>query len=346
MTTFIEIDGSQGEGGGQIIRTSLALSAVTGKPFRIKNIRANRKKPGLKNQHVVAATAASRICNAATDGISLGSSQLTFEPNPISGGHYEFEVGTAGSTSLVAQAVLPALIMADRPSTVVIRGGTHNPMSPTFEFLKTSYLPQLSRFGVSVTAEIHRRGFFPAGGGCVQFNIEPATSWQEFHLLERGQPTRTEVTALVSNLPTHIGRREIDTICRKAGWSSNQGRVITDEDSPGPGNVVWIELGYQQVTAIFTGFGKLGVTAEQVAGSTYRRAKLYLNSDVPVEEHLADQLMLPMGLAASQGHSTSFRTFPLSSHSRTHLEILKRFLDISIHVPDSDADDVIVRIEP
>lgn len=344
---MIEIDGSQGEGGGQIVRSSLSLSAITGKPFRISNIRASRKKPGLKNQHVLAVSALKRICNACVDGDSLGSSSLTFEPNPVCGGTFSFRVGTAGSTSLVAQTLIPVLLFADQPSTVVLEGGTHNPMAPTFDFIQRSYLPQLEKFGPIVKAQVHRPGFYPAGGGKIELNITPSSQFAGHNLLERGEEQSKKVVAMVSRLPMDIGRREVDTILRKSQWRKSCGQVISVENPRGPGNVVLIEITYENVTAIFTGFGQQGVKAERIAAAVYRDAKKFIKSGAPVEEYLADQLMLPMGLAASQGHSNRFRTSELSGHSKTHLEILKRFLDIETEVAtDVDDGDTIVKIAP
>ena len=343
---MIEIDGSQGEGGGQIVRSSLTLSAITGKPFRISNIRAGRKKPGLKNQHVLAVSALQRICNAYAEGDSLGSSGLTFEPNAVCGGTFNFRVGTAGSTSLVAQTLIPVLLFADAPSTVTLEGGTHNPMAPTFDFIQRSYLPQLEKFGPSVSAQIHRPGFYPAGGGKIELNITPCRQFLGHDLLERGLEQSKKIVATVSKLPTDIGRREIDTILRKSQWRKNCGQVVSVEDPRGPGNVVMIEIAYENVTAIFTGFGQQGVKAERIASAVYRDAKKFIESGVPVEEYLADQLMLPMGLAASQGHTSSFLSSELSGHSKTHLEVLKRFLDIKTDVTTGEDGNETVQIAP
>lgn len=343
---MIDIDGSQGEGGGQIIRSSLALSAVTGRPLRIFNIRAGRKKPGLKKQHVVAANAAARICNAHCKGVEIGASEITFEPNPICAGHYEFQIGSAGSTSLVSQTVLPALLTADGKSTLVIEGGTHNPMAPTFDFIQQSYLPQLAKFGANVDSEIERMGFFPKGGGRVSFEITPVAQWQGHELLESGVLKSKSVTALVSALPANIGTREVDKICRKVGWPANVGKVIEVQDPHGPGNVVSIALDYENVCAMFTGFGQRGVKAEQVANSCYRDAKRFLDAQIPVEEYLADQLILPMSLAANAGCKSSFRTYQLSGHSVTHLDVVKLFLDIKIETMAEENGTVAVQIGP
>ena len=343
---MIEIDGSQGEGGGQIIRSSLALSAITGKAFQVHNIRAGRKKPGLKNQHALAVQATARICNARMEGASPGSSSLTFEPSNICGGHYEFRLGTAGSTSLIAQTVIPALMWADLPSTVILEGGTHNPMAPPFDFIQRSYLPQLEKFGPRVRAEIERPGFYPAGGGRISLQVTPCKNLLPFELLHRGSEIARKVVAMVSGLPTHIGQREIETICRKLDWRKNCGRVVNIPDPQGPGNAVLVEIEYENVTAMFTGFGQRGVTAEKVAQSVAREVKSYLKTDVPVEEYLADQLMLPMGFAAGAGQTCCFRTGELSGHSQTHLDILKLFLDIETKVTSDPDDGIRVTIAP
>ena len=169
----IRIDGSIGEGGGQIPRTALGLSLVTGKPFEIKNIRAGRRKPGLLRQHLTALKAAKQISQADVRGAQIGSSEFAFSPRRVRSGEYHFAVGTAGSTTLVLQTILPALMLADGPSTVVIEGGTHNPYAPPFPFLERSFIPVLRQMGVGIDLELNRYGFYPAGGGKFTIRIDP-----------------------------------------------------------------------------------------------------------------------------------------------------------------------------
>ena len=343
---MIEIDGSFGEGGGQIVRSSLALSAVTGLAFTITNIRAGRKKSGLKRQHVVGVKAAAEICDATVSGAELNSATITFEPGAIRGGDYRFQINSAGSTTLVAQTVLPPLMLADERSTVSISGGTHNPGGPPFDFLDRVYLQQLNKFGPIVTAKLSKHGFYPAGGGEIQLTIEPAKKFKGVELLERHSKPIPKVTALVSSLPRHIAERECDVIRRKSNWNSSCFQIVEIQKPVGPGNVVLIELASENVTAMFTAIGKQGVTAERVARGVYREAAAYLESNIPVCEFLADQILLPMGLAAAQRQQSSFRTGPLSSHSETHIEILKRFLGITIEMEKSSENSVIVRVSP
>lgn len=333
---MIEIDGSLGEGGGQIIRSSLALSAVTGKPFSIKNIRAGRKKSGLKRQHVTCVNAAREICGGAAIGAELNSSELTFIPGPIQTRSFHFKIGTAGSTTLVAQTVLPALMLADKPSSIVVEGGTHNPGGPPFDFFDRVYLPQIQKMGPSIKAKIERYGFYPAGGGKIKIEIQPNGSLLGLSLMKRKQKTKAKLMALVSNLPLHIAQRELDVIRRKGKWHESECYPIEIKDSFGPGNVVMMEFNSGNVNEIITGYGSPGVPAENVARKTYRDARPYLAWDYPVGEHLADQLLLPMGLAAAQGNAVAseFVTGPLSLHATTHIDILKRFLDIEVSVEE------------
>ena len=334
---MIEIDGSEGEGGGQIIRSSLALSAVTGKPFHINNIRAGRKKPGLKRQHVTGANAAREICGGAVVGAELNSSELTFIPGPIQTRDFHFKIGTAGSTTLVAQTVLPALMMADRPSSITIEGGTHNPGGPPFDFLERVYLPQIQKMGPKFKSKIDSYGFYPVGGGKINIEITPSETLGALSLMERKRKTKAKLMALVSKLPLHIAQRELDIIRRKGKWHESECYPIEITNSPGPGNVVMMEFNSGNVNEIITGYGSPGVRAEDVARKTFRDARPYLAWNYPVGEHLADQLLLPMGLAAAQKGtpvSSEFVTGPLSLHATTHIDILKRFLDIDVIVEE------------
>lgn len=346
---MIEIDGSQGEGGGQIIRSSLALSAVTGKPFSIKNVRAGRKKPGLKRQHVTGVNAAREICGGAVVGAELNSSELKFIPGPIQSRDFHFKIGTAGSTTLVAQTVLPALMMAERPSSITVEGGTHNPGGPPFDFLDRVYLPQVEKMGPKFKSGIVSYGFYPAGGGKIKIEITPSPVLSGLSLTERKQKTKAKLMALVSKLPLHIAQRELDIIRRKGKYHESECYPIEIKNSPGPGNVLMMEFNSGNVNEIITGYGSRGVRAEDVARKTFREAKPYLAWNYPVGEHLADQLLLPMGLAAAQEESpvsSEFVTGPLSLHSTTHIDILKRFLDIEVVVDELELGVFHVQIRP
>ncbi len=205
---MIHIDGSQGEGGGQVVRTSLALSLITGQAVEITRIRAGRKRPGLGRQHLTGAQAAARIGAAHAEGLALGSQHITFSPQAVLPGTYHFAVGTAGSASLVLQTVLPPLLLAEEPSTLVLEGGTHNSKAPPFDFLQKAFLPLVGRMGPRVSVELERRGFYPRGGGRFIAHVEPASALEPFDLLERGTVRKRHATALVEPAPAHRRARD------------------------------------------------------------------------------------------------------------------------------------------
>lgn len=332
LNPFITINGSQGEGGGQILRTSLALSLVTGKAFRIERIRAGRERPGLLRQHLTAVKAAASVGAAEVSGANLGSQELTFVPHEegaaaLTGGDYHFVVGTAGSATLVFQTVFPALALAGGASTVVIEGGTHNPHAPPFDFLVKAFLPLMKRMGINVSAELERPGFYPAGGGSIRVRVEPANGFQRLDITERGSIVRRRARAVVANLHRSIAEREIEIIKRKLNWNDEWLIVDSLYDSKGPGNFISIELECEYVTEVFTGFGERGVLAETIAGRVVNEARSYLAVEAAATGgHLADQLLLPMALAGGG----SFTTLPLSPHATTNMDVIKKFLAVEI----------------
>ncbi len=323
---MITIDGSFGEGGGQILRSSLALSLVTGKAFGIEKIRAGRKKPGLRRQHLTAVNAAAQVGQAQVTGNEIGSLELTFVPQTITAGTYHFSVGTAGSTSLVLQTVLVALLAADSPSTVVLEGGTHNPMSPPYDFLAGVFFPVLERMGAKLDCTLERYGFFPAGGGKVIVNIEPVREWKRIDLLQRGPITNRRAEAIVAKLPLSIAERELIVVTDKLRWPEDCLRAVKVNNSYGPGNVVMVKIESENIVELCTAFGRKGLPAEKVAGQAAQEAAEYLAADVPVGIHLADQLLIPMALAGGG----RFRTLGLTDHTKTNIEVIKNFLNISI----------------
>lgn len=343
---MLKIDGSHGEGGGQIVRSSLALSLVTGQPVTVANVRAARAKPGLRRQHLTAVHAAVELGGATVQGAAIGSSSLVFSPGPVRPGEYTFRIGTAGSATLVLQTVLPALLLADCPSRLTLEGGTHNPLAPPFDFLAEAYLPLVNRLGPTVRAMLLRPGFYPAGGGQFVVELEPAKQLVGCTLLERGRLIRRSIIGCVARLPTHIAQRECDEIVRQSNWESECCEIRELHDSAGPGNVVMVRAEYEQVTEIFTGFGKLGVRAETVAENLWREAREYFATDAPVGPYLADQLLLPLGLAAHAGASSQFRTLPLTPHAETHIHVLRQFLNINVHAEQLPDHTVVVKVQP
>jgi RNA 3'-terminal phosphate cyclase (ATP) len=325
---LLEINGASGEGGGQILRSSLALALVTGTPFRIVNIRAGRKRPGLMRQHLTAVQAAAAVGQARITGAEVGSLELSFHPGAIRSGDYRFSVGTAGSATLVFQTVFPALALAGGRSSVTVEGGTHNPMAPPFDFMARAFLPLVSRMGPSSTAVLEQPGFYPSGGGRFRVSIEPARAFEKLVLLERGAIRSRRATAVVALLSRGIAERELARIRERLNWDPSMLHVESVAQAVGPGNVVSIEIESEQVTELFAGFGERGVSAERVGSGVADETAEYLAAGVPVGRHLADQLLLPMAL----GGGGAFSTLKPSGHTRTHAELLRTFLGCDIRV--------------
>jgi RNA 3'-terminal phosphate cyclase (ATP) len=331
---MIEIDGSFGEGGGQILRTALSLAACRREPLRIFNIRSGRRKPGLARQHLTAVQAAAAVCGAEVKGVSLGSQEIGFRPEDIRPGDYRFSVGSAGSATLVLQTVLPPLLCAPGPSRLTLEGGTHNPWAPPFDFLKLAFLPLIERMGPRVRAKLERAGFHPAGGGCFKVEIQPVESLRPLHLTERGRVKRQSARVLIANLPLHIAEREIRVLASRLGWRRELLRIEPVPDPAGPGNVVLIEIECEHVTEVFCAFGRRGMKAEKVAAQAAGQAQRYLESGAPVGEHLSDQLLLPLALAGEG----SLVTPALSRHAETNIDVIRRFLDVRMVTDRIDLD--------
>lgn len=318
---MIEIEGSEGEGGGQILRSSLSLSICTQQPFRITNIRANREKPGLMRQHLTAVKAAAEICGGSVEGAEVGSREVTFRPGAVKPGAYSFAIGTAGSCTLVLQTVLPPLLTASAPSTVRITGGTHNKGSPPFDFLQRAFLPLLARMGAQVEIALVAHGFYPKGGGEIRLSITPTPRLMPIEIHERGAPVRQYAEAYVAALPIHIGHRELEVIGRKLNWPIEHLLLRGLSNHVGPGNALTITVEHEHVTEVFTGFGERGIPAESIATATAEEARDYLACQAPIGVHLADQLLLPLALAGAG----SFTTTGVTPHLRSNAVVLNQF---------------------
>ena len=323
---MLTIDGSFGEGGGQIIRTSLALSLVTGKPFRVERVRANRQKPGLQRQHLTAVNAAAGIGRAEVSGAGVGAHEFTFAPRGVVAGEYNFAIGTAGSATLVLQTVLPPLMIASAPSLLTLEGGTHNVHAPPYNFLETTFLPLINKMGTRVRIELARYGFYPPGGGKFNVTIEPAAMLKRLDLIERGEMRDERARALVVKLPPMIAERELAVVGVRMKWGAERLYVETSTNALSPGNVVMIEFESEHLTEMFSRVGERGVRAEVIAEDVVKEAQNYLATNAPVGEHLADQLLIPLALA----RGGSFTTGQLSLHTTTNIEIIKKFLDVDI----------------
>jgi len=352
---LITIDGSYGEGGGQVLRTSLSLSALLGEAVRFENIRAKRRKPGLQAQHLTGVLATAQICDAELKGAELGSQTLTFAPQaPPQAGDYAFDVakarkgGSAGSTSLVFQTLLLPLAFADGDSHLTIRGGTHVAWSPPFHYLKHVYLPTLARMGIEATVEINQWGWYPIGGGEIKARVRgrgirdrgqgardggsSPTPYplSPIALVERGELKRLWGISVLSNLPAHIGqrqKRQVERLLRERGFTPEI--EIVDAPSPGQGTVVFLVAEFENVLAGFTSYGARGKRAEKVAEEACREFIQYYDSGQALDKHLADQLTLPMSLAAGQ---SGFTTCEVTQHLLTNVGVVERLMGVKAEI--------------
>ncbi len=330
----LRIDGSQGEGGGQVLRTSLSLSAALGQPITIENVRGGRRKPGLLRQHRTALRAVRDITGGQVEGDELGSLTVRFTPGErCHGGNYHFGIGSAGSTMLVLQTVLPALLLADEPSTLTLEGGTHNPMAPPFDAFAESFLPQLRAIGLDVDATLVRPGFFPAGGGLLRVEIQPAGGTKALELLERGAPGEASCEILIQNLSRKVSDREWIAFQKRVHWNSSQLTVTAVKGGNGPGNVMYARQPFANVTAVHASFGMRTVSSELVGAQLASAVRSYEATDAPVCEHLADQLMLPLALFSGG----VYRCGQVTEHARTNAEVINLFLPGAVTIEPEGA---------
>ena len=323
----IEIDGSFGEGGGQILRTSLSLAALTGQSVHFTKLRANRKKPGLMRQHRLCAVAAAEICGGTLAGAEINSQEMSFAPGRIRGGEYCFDIGSAGCTTLVAQTILPILLLADAPSRVVLKGGTYVSKAPSFDFFDRVFLPCLRRMGADMTAKLVRPGFYPVGGGEVVLEIQPIRKWRPLELVEGGEVLGGRITALGCRLKQEILEDEVSIASERMGdgkWKTE----IREVDALGSGNVLFLELERRNITELFSVCGEYDLSRKAVACRVVQMARRYLNSNAVVGLYLADQLLLYMAL----GQGGRYLTMPPSLHTETNAEIIRKFLNVEMQM--------------
>ncbi|MBQ6598453.1 MAG: RNA 3'-terminal phosphate cyclase [Lentisphaeria bacterium] len=336
----IEIDGSYGEGGGQILRTSLSLAAVTGQAVHFTKIRANRRKPGLMRQHRICALAAAEITGGKLTGAELNSQEMTFEPGSVRGGEYHFTTGSAGSTMLIAQTVVPILLQASEPSRVFLEGGTHAPGAPVFDFFDRVFLPGLRRMGCEVQAKLVRYGFYPVGGGQVELEIRPVREWRPLELTDGGEQLGGRIVAIGSGIDREILEDEV-RITQELVGSGDWKTEILEADSPGPGNVVYLELVRKNITELFSVCGEFEVSRKTVAERVADMARKYLQSGVAVGRCLADQLLLPMALL--QGGK--FLNLPPSLHTKTNAAVIQKFLETEIEMNNLENGTFIIEVK-
>lgn len=334
---MLTIDGAEGEGGGQILRSALTLSMLTGTPFRIENIRAGRSKPGLLRQHLAAVRAAAQICGGDVKGAELGATALDFVPGTITPGDYHFAIGSAGAACLVFQTIFLPLARQATPSRVVIEGGTHNISAPSFEYLDRVFLPAVRPTGFEARLTLCRHGFHPAGGGKLEAVIGPVRPAAKIMLEDRGALLSRQGEAVFANLAVDIARREAVKLTRLLSLSEDEVK-IREVESSGPGNILWIEIRHERAVDIFSAHGAFGVTSEEVAVKVARQVEKYMASEAAVGPHIADQLLMPLALARG-GRFTTLRPTP---HTRSNIAVIEQFLPVEITIEDTRQGDRLI----
>lgn len=324
---MVEIDGGFGEGGGQILRTALSLSCLFLKPFRIFNIRKNRKKPGLMPQHLTCVRAARLISNAEVAGDEIGSSELVFKPQTVKGEELFFDIGTAGSTSLVLQTIIPSLVFSYQRTRVILKGGTHVPFSPPFDYIAGVFALILEKLGIKIELKIESYGFYPKGGGEIIADIFPANNLKPLRITERGKVTRIRGCSGVGNLPLSIAERQRDAMIEKIHSEIKDLTFPVEIEmmnvpTPGQGTFIYFHSESENTIAGFTALGKRGKRAETVGEEAAMDFIEYYSTNAAFDSHLPDQIVLYLSMS---GGESVFTTSCITQHLLTNLHVIGLF---------------------
>lgn len=341
---MIQLDGSEGEGGGQILRSALALSILTQRPFKLEHIRANRSKPGLQPQHLACVRAAGSICAALYKGATIGSSTLYFEPQTVKPGKYTFAIGTAGSTSLVLHTVyLPLALRGTTSSEIIITGGTHNAHAPCYHFLETTWAAHLRRMGIVIELELVRPGFYPRGGGAIRAVIHPCSRVMPVTLTSCPELTTAGGFSAIAGLPGAVGKRQARRLTVRLKSSGIESHIPVEEwDAANPGTVAAVIFRQAPVPPLFFGLGERGKPAESVADDAADDAIRFRESGCPVDPHSADQLILPLVFAPG---GSEFLASELTRHLSTNIATVRKFVDRSIGIEEKARRTGVVHID-
>ncbi len=344
---LISVDGSRGEGGGQILRTSLALSCVLGKPVSVTNIRRSRKKPGLQPQHLTSISAAAAVSKAAVRGADLSSTELLFRPGALQPGKFYFDVGaikgSAGSVPLILQTIILPLGFAEQESIIEVIGGTHVPWSPSFHYLNAVFAPLIKYLGLRTTFAISSWGWYPGGGGRVSARIEPARCIKPLRMNDRGKLIRVSGLSAVSNLPEHIAARQRERALLNLGRNGIDASIdILSAPSAGKGSFLFLCAEFENLSAGFGALGAIGKRAEQVADEACEEFMSYMQSAGALDPHLADQILPYLAFCPD---ASEFTTSRISRHLLTNIWVVKQFLDIDVRIEGNEGESgrVVVR---
>ncbi len=345
-TAPVCLDGAMGEGGGQVLRSALSLSLLTGRPFLMSRIRAHRDRPGLRPQHLAAVRAAARIGQARVSGDRVGSAEIDFFPGPVLPGAYHFDIGTAGATALVLQTLLLPLARAPIESEIAIHGGTHVPWSPCFHYLDWHWRPMLARLGIPFDLEMPMAGFYPEGGGELRARIRGGARPKPLHLAERGALRRVRGLSAVANLPIEIGERQRTRALRalKTVLPGIRPELdLLELPAHSRGTLLLLLVEFEAGQACFFSLGARGKRAEQVAEEAVNGLEGFLKGDGALDPWLADQLLLPLAMAEGQ---SVFHTSEATLHLLTNAEVIRRFLPVAIGIDAPLGRPATIRVQP
>jgi RNA 3'-terminal phosphate cyclase (ATP) len=346
--TPVAIDASHGEGGGQVLRTALSLSVALGRPVILRDIRARRRRPGLQPQHLTVVQALAAISDAQVTGDTLDSTEVAFAPRTLRGGSHHFDIGairgSAGSVSLLFQALLLPLSRAAEPSRLLLRGGTHVPWSPPVSYLTDVFLPALAHVGVPAALTLRRWGWYPAGGGEIEASIAPGRAWRALRW-EHPAPPRLAGVSAVSRLPRSIALRQRARALDRLAAAGRPATITLVEDATarGPGTFLMLTATAESAHAGFSALGRRGVRAEAIADEAVDPLLAYLETAAAVDDHLADQLVPFLALAEAPSVFTCPR---VSSHLRTVAWLVERMLPVRVSLDEGPPARIEIRATP
>jgi len=343
---MIVIDGSQGEGGGQVLRTAVGLAAALGRAVKVERIRARRPKPGLRPQHLAAVRAAAAVCDAGPLDAEVGSTELVLRPGEVRAGEYRFDIGTAGSTTLVLQTVLPALLLAEGDSQVTVTGGTHNPLAPCFEYLRDVFALPAAAMNCQLYLEMPRAGFYPKGGGEVRLNVRGVGSPDNLDPLLLGRRAALRhiegISAASRSLPAHIIERQTSQVLGRLASAGHRASVEqAGWPTHSPGTAVFLRATFANTVGGCFALGKRGKPAERVADEAVDALLAFIASPAALDAHAADQLLT---LAALCPRESRFSTERVTDHLRTNAAVIEQTTGRSVHIEKGEGPSATVTV--